>query len=97
MHAMEWRSFTSEKYKSSLCEHTVTLADDALVEVTPFHESRNNWSGIYRVVDTADYIYIFVSMTSASIVPKRAFADPESSLQFYQKAVSLQSSQRAKA
>jgi len=86
---MLWRSFTSEKQKSVLCEHTITLADDALIEVTPFNESRNLWSGIYRVVDTADYIYIFISLNSAHSIPKRAFPNPESARQFYERAISL--------
>jgi len=93
---MQWRSFTSDKHKSVICEHTVTLADDALVEATPFNESRNLWGGIYRVVDAADYIYIFISLHAAHIIPKRAFTDVECSRRFYERAVSLHSaSQRA--
>jgi hypothetical protein len=88
---MQWRAFTSEKYKSVLCEHTITLADDALIETTAFNESRNLWSGIYRVVDARDYIYIFMSVHLAHIIPKSAFPDAESARRFYERAVSLQS------
>ena len=95
---MQWRPFTSDKHKSVICEHTVTLADDALVEATPFNESRNLWGGIYRVVDAADYIYIFISLHAAHIIPKRAFTDTDSARRFYERAVSLHSgSQRAAA
>ena len=88
---MQWRSYTSDKHRSVICEHTVTLEDDAIVEVTPFNESRNLWNGIYRVVDAADYIYIFISLHSAHIIPKRAFTDGESTRRFYERAVSLHS------
>lgn len=88
---VQWRSFTADKQRSVLCEHTMTLADDALVEVTPFNESRSLWNGVYRVVDAADYIYIFLSLHSAHIIPKRAFPDADSARKFYDRAVSLQS------
>ncbi len=89
--AMQWRSYTSDKHKSVLCEHTVTLAEDALIESTPFNEGRNLWSGVYRVIDTADYIYIFITLHAAHIIPKRAFSDIESARRFYERASSLQS------
>lgn len=88
---VQWRSYTSDKQKSVLCEHTVTLADDAFIEATAFNEGRNLWSGIYRVVDTPDYIYVFVSLHLAHIIPKRAFPDADSARRFYERAVTLQS------
>jgi hypothetical protein len=97
MRLVQWRSYTPEKQRSVLCEHTLTLADDALIETTPFNESRNLWLGIYRIVDTKDYIYIFTSLNSAHIIPKRAFSDAESSRRFYERAVSLQASAKPAA
>jgi hypothetical protein len=97
MRLLQWRSFTSDKQRSVLCEHTMTLADDGLVEVTPFNEARNLWKGIYQIVDTRDYIYIFTSFNSAHIIPKRAFPDAESSRRYYERAVSLQSSAKPAA
>lgn len=95
---VQWRSYTSEKQRSVLCEHTLTLAEDALVEVTPFNEGRNLWRGIYQVTDTPEYIYIFISLHSAHIIPKRAFPDGRSAQQFYERAAALQSAaQRATA
>jgi len=88
---LQWRSFTSDKHRSVICEHTVTLVDDAIVEATPFNESRNRWSGIYRVVDATDYIYIFISLHTAHIIPKRAFTNADSAQRFYERAVSLHS------
>ena len=86
---VQWRSYTSDKNRAVLCEHTVTLSSDAFVEVTPFNEAKNLWGGIYRVTDTKDYIYVFTSVNSAHIIQKRAFADPESARRFYENAVAL--------
>ena len=91
---MQWRSYTSEKHKSELCEHTMTLADDAVIEITPFSEARNLWSGIYQVLDARDYFYIFIAENAAHIIPKRAFPDAESARCFYERAVSLHSAAR---
>ena len=93
----QWRSYTSEKYRASLCEHTMSLTDDALIEVTPFNESKNLWSGVYQVVDTTDYIYIFLSLNLAHIIPKRAFPDITQARQYYERAASLQSSAKRAA
>ena len=61
------------------------------MEVTPFNEGRNLWPGIYQIVNTADYIYIFTSLHTAHIIPKRAFANAEAVQQFYERAVNLHS------
>ncbi|HEY1718788.1 MAG TPA: YcxB family protein [Verrucomicrobiae bacterium] len=88
-HILLWRFFTPDKYKSVLCEHTLTLADDALINVTPLKEDRNRWEGIYQVVDASKYIYIFTTIHSAVIIPKRAFSDAGSIAQFYERATKL--------
>jgi hypothetical protein len=86
-----WRALTSEKNKSIICEHTMSLTDDALIETTAFNEGRNLWKGVHRVVDTADYIYIYLSVHSAHIIPKRAFPDADSARYFYERARKLHS------
>jgi hypothetical protein len=43
------------------------------------------------VVDTADYIYIYLSVHSAHIIPKRAFPDADSARYFYERARKLHS------
>jgi hypothetical protein len=87
---VQWRSLKFDEHKSLLCEHTITLEDDAIVEATPYGEARNLWSGIYQVVDAADYIYIFITPDSAHIIPKLAFPDTESAQRFYERAATLQ-------
>lgn len=85
------RAYTSEKHRSVLCEHTATLADDAFIDVTPCNEARNLWQGIYQVADAEDHVYIFTSVHSAHIIPKRAFANEAGVRKFYERAFNLQS------
>ena len=62
------------------------LSDDGVVEKTAFNESKNLWPGIFKVTETADYIFIFITLHAAHIIPKRAFPDSESAARFVQAA-----------
>lgn len=89
-----WRSFTSQQEPGLFCEHSITLAEDAVVEVTPVNEGRNLWSGIHSVINASKYIYIFVAANSAHLIPKRAFSSPEMADAFFQRASQLHSNAR---
>ncbi len=89
-----WRSFTARQQPGLFCEHSITLADDALIEVTPVNEGRNLWSGVHSVVNAAKYIYIFIAANSAHIIPKRAFPSPDAADVFFQRAAQLHSNAR---
>ncbi|MDB6172274.1 MAG: hypothetical protein JWL59_1585 [Chthoniobacteraceae bacterium] len=89
-----WRSFTSQQQPGLFCEHSITLADDAVVEVTSVNEGRNLWSGIHSVINASKYIYIFVAANSAHLIPKRAFSSPEMADAFFQRASQLHSNAR---
>lgn len=71
------------------CEHTLTLTDVALVEVTSINESRHLWSGLHGVVDVPDYIYLFITADLAHVVPKRAFPSPSAANAFASRAKEL--------
>jgi hypothetical protein len=83
------QSFTPEKHKSVLCDHTLTLSEVGIHNQTQFGESRIIWSAVYRVVENADYIYLFLTAHSAYIVPKRAFPNDEAAKQFFNTAIQL--------
>jgi hypothetical protein len=85
----QWRMLATEKNRSLLCEHTITLNDHALVETTAVNEARNNWSGIYQIKDDSDYIYVFLTLHSAHVIPKRAFPSPADVAGFVQQARQL--------
>ena len=81
-----WRSYTKREYPAVICEHTITLTEEALTEVTPVNETRHLWSGIRKVIDAEDHIYLFIAANAAHVIPKRAFLDRESERTFIQQA-----------
>lgn len=85
----QWRLLTSEQQQGVLCQHSITLGDDALIEITPVNESRYLWRGIHHIAQTPEHIYIFINAQAAHIIPKRAFADADAAREFYERATKL--------
>ena len=56
-----------------LCEHTIELTDDGLIETTEVNRSEAKWSGIFNVVRTRNYLLIYVGRTNAHLVPRHSF------------------------
>ena len=69
--------------RGQLGRHRLVLGEDGLTESTAVGESRTSWSGVDRVEQSADYIYIYTSPAAAHVVPKRAFPNPEQAEAFY--------------
>ena len=84
-----WRAYTSEKNRGLICEHTITLTDEALIEATSVNEGKNLWKGIYQIKDDRDYIYVFITHNNAHVIPKRAFSTQEEASRFLQEAKRL--------
>jgi hypothetical protein len=93
----QWRLITPERNPGVLCQHTVALTDDALVETTAVNESRQRWIGFYDIVEAADHVFLFVTTNSAHIVPKRAFPDAAAAHAFFARACQLRASALAGA
>jgi YcxB-like protein len=85
----QWRSLTPKEQPGLFCEHTITLTDDALIEITPVNEARHLWAGLHSVVNAPHYVFIFVAANAAHIIPKRAFANPEAADVFFYRAFKL--------
>jgi hypothetical protein len=75
--------YLSGPNKGSLGEHTVIVTEESLLETTEVNEARWQWSGVERVEQNENYIFIFVGPNVAHIIPKRAFSTPELSTEFY--------------
>ena len=67
-------------------KHNITINDQELAETTEVGESRCRWSGVERVAENEDYIFIYVSTASAHVIPKRFFSSREQAEAFYQAA-----------
>jgi hypothetical protein len=69
--------------KGRLGRHKIVLSDDGLIETTAVGESRTAWTGIDRIEQDADYIFIYTAPVQAHVIPKRAFAGSKSD-EFYE-------------
>jgi hypothetical protein len=72
--------------RSMLGVHTVTLSEQGLRATSEVSESSITWSGIERIEQDDQYIYLFVAATAAHIVPKRALVTMEQASDFYHTA-----------
>lgn len=66
-------SIWTGKYKNLLCEHELRLAEDGMFSRTAIAETRRKWNGLWKVRSTNNYLTLYVTETSALIVPKRSF------------------------
>jgi hypothetical protein len=67
-------------------KHRLILSEDGVLERTAVNESRTSWTGVDRVEQNADYIFVYTTPGSAHVVPKRAFAGAGQADAFYQLA-----------
>ena len=70
--------------------HHMKLLEDHLEIQTEHSVSQIKWTGIEKVEQSDDYIYIYVSSLTAHIIHKRFFASPQHAQAFYELAHRLQ-------
>ena len=58
------------KDQGVLGEHTLEITDDGLIELTEVNRSLYNWRTTFRILETRNYAYVYISATHAHIVPK---------------------------
>lgn len=74
------------KNRSVLSEHRIFLNDEGITSETALIRSLYRWPVIERIVETSEYLFLFVSGFSAIVIPKRAFASDEHWQTFVQEA-----------
>jgi YcxB-like protein len=52
--------------------HELEITDSDLIERTEVNESKHSWRGLHRVVDTPEYLFIYVTALMAHVVPKQS-------------------------
>jgi hypothetical protein len=72
--------------RGQLGRHRVVLGEDGVIESTAVNESRTAWSGVDRVEQSADYIFIYTSPAAAHVIPKCAFSDLQEADAFFRLA-----------
>ena len=61
------------KNADMLGKHSLRLDEEGLVIGSSLSEARTNYGAVEEVVETKEYIYIYVSSISAHIIPVRSF------------------------
>jgi hypothetical protein len=69
-----------------LGQHTITISEQLLHEVTDVNNTKYAWGNIQGIEQTEQHVYIFTNMLCAHIIPKRAFATHEQAEAFYRAA-----------
>jgi len=64
-------------FRNILCEHVMEFNNDFFIEKTEFNETKYPWGAIQKLKVTGNYILIYVSSTTAHIIPKRYLSETE--------------------
>jgi len=64
--------------------HTIIVDAEAVTERSAVGESRIAWSGLERIEDDGDYIYLYIGPLQAYVIPKRAFRTADDQEAFMQ-------------
>jgi len=81
------RKLASEgKNKGILGSHTIIISEEGLQEITEVSESRSIWSGIERIEENEEYIFVYIGAYQAHVIPKRDFASKEDAKEFAEQA-----------
>jgi hypothetical protein len=68
-------SIGSKKNKTVLTDYKLFISDKHVIEESEFRRDQHNWKGVQSIISNKYHIYIFVSETTAIIIPKRFFVD----------------------
>jgi len=55
----------------------IVITPEAVINETPAGEQKAFWSSVDKIVETSDYIFLYVSSMSAAIIPRSAFPSEE--------------------
>jgi len=67
------RMIDEGKNADMLGNQSLTLTEDAIVNISNFSESKTNWHTVENVVETKEHIFIYISAVMAYIIPIRIF------------------------
>ena len=80
------KAYSATKSKGVLGKHTLVIEPSGVTEKSTVAESKSTWSGIERIEDDSQYVYIFTGPLQAQVIPKRAFRSDEESQTFLETA-----------
>src|SRR5207248_241645 len=76
-------SIVTSKNRGFYTTHTLTFSESYFIEETAFNNTRTKWIGVHKICQSRRHIYIYISSSSAHVIPKRIFDDEVSQDSFY--------------
>ena len=70
--------------------HIIAIAPDSITEISEVGESRTAWSGVEKVEENEEYIFLYTGSLIAHVIPKRAFISQDEASKFFQQARAYQ-------
>ncbi|MBN1367345.1 MAG: YcxB family protein [Dehalococcoidales bacterium] len=70
-----------------ICRHRVSLSEEGYRVITDYRDNKTPWSEFAQIVQTNDYLYLFLNIDKSFIVPRRAFRDVAGYNSFAEKAI----------
>jgi len=65
------KHFENKKNNGFFCEHELVIDDLGINEITEVGNQNTKWSGITKIDETDDYLFIYIGSISAHVVPKK--------------------------
>ncbi|WML32939.1 YcxB family protein [Clostridium sp. OS1-26] len=63
------------KQENLFGRYSILITHEGILENSNMGQSNTNWNAVERLIETEEYIYIYISPVNAYIVPKRVFQD----------------------
>lgn len=78
--------YSQNASKGILGAHTIVIDPEGVTERSAVGESRTTWSGVEKIDDDGQNIYLYTGPLVAHVIPKRAFRTPDDADAFLQSA-----------
>ena len=88
------KTYAASRSKGVLGKHTIVIEPSGVTEKGSVSESKSAWSGVEKIEEDSQYVYIFTSPLQAHVIPKRAFRTREESQTFLETAKAFFSQSR---
>jgi hypothetical protein len=72
----------NSNHANKLGSQTTLLTEDGIVNASKNEETLISYDAIIQIIDTKRYIFIYLSPTTAHIIPVRAFSGPDQKIAF---------------
>lgn len=83
------RVLTEGATKGIIGEHELEISSDGVHERTSMNDGRHSWVSVDRIVEDDRYIFIYLQVTMAHIIPKSSFATLDQANVFINEARAL--------